>query len=269
MSATVLVTGCSSGIGRATARLFADRGWNVVATMRRPNGEGDERTLVTHLDVTEPASIAAAVEAGIARFGGIDLLVNNAGRGHFGLFEATSEAGVKALFDVDLFGVMAVTRALLPHFRARRAGMVVNVSSGAGLFTLPMSSLYCAAKFALEGFSEALSYELAAVGVGVKLVIPHGGVTGTDFGRNQALAVEGAPPDYADFVGATAAAFGRMVAARSLAAEEVAEAIFGAATDGTARLRYLVGDDARGFVKARQTLADQDYVDYMRAKFRP
>ncbi len=268
MSRTVLITGCSSGIGLATADRFAAAGWNVVATMRHPGIDSRDDRLVVRLDVTDPASIDAAIAAGLDRFGGIDTIVNNAGYGQFGVFETTPDARIRAQFDVNLFGVMAVIRAILPHFRMRRAGTIVNVSSGAGLFTLPLISAYAASKFALEGFSEALSYELGALGIGIKLVIPHGGVTETRFGERQAAEVpDGGPGDYAPYVAQVTRAFAGMVAARSTGAADVAHAVFQAATDGSDRLRYLVGDDARGFVRARRELAEDDYVAFMRRQF--
>ncbi len=145
MTRTVLITGCSTGFGEAAARLFASRGWNVVATMRRPEAGAGlaalDNVLVTRLDVQDPASIDAAVAEAIARFGRIDVLVNNAGFGLFGVFEAAPRDKIREQFDVNVFGVMDVTRALLPHFRANRSGTIVNISSGAGVFTLPMISL--------------------------------------------------------------------------------------------------------------------------------
>lgn len=146
---------------------------------------------------------------------------------------------------------------------------MINVSSGAGIFTLPMISLYCASKFALEGFSEARSYELASQNITVKLIVPHGGVTSTQFSERQMeREADGTSlADYDDFVARTNAAFGRMTASRAIATNNVAALIFGAATDGTDRLRYLIGDDSRGFIKARRELADQDYVDFMRSHF--
>jgi NAD(P)-dependent dehydrogenase (short-subunit alcohol dehydrogenase family) len=144
MKKTVLITGTSSGFGKATAKLFAKNGWNVVATMRRPEKEkelvGLDDVLVTQLDVQDRASIAQAIEAGIARFGRIDGLINNAGFGLFGVFEATSQEKIQEQFDVNVFGVMDVTRAILPHFRKNKGGLIINVSSGAGIFTLPMIS---------------------------------------------------------------------------------------------------------------------------------
>jgi len=275
MKKTVLITGTSSGIGKAAAKRFATNGWNVVATMRRPGPEHDFAdfgdVLVTRLDVQDGKSIEMAVNAGLARFGRIDALINNAGYGQFGLFEAIPRAKIQQQFDVNVFGVMDVTRAVLPHFRQNKAGVIVNVSSGAGLFTLPMMSLYCASKFALEGFSEALAYELGSQNIAVKLVIPHGGVTETRFSERSQESAAKAPglTDYDAFVARTNEAFTRMTAARRMSSEDVAEVIYDAATDGTDRLRYLVGDDSRGFVKARREMTDEDYVRFMRQRFLP
>lgn len=273
MKKTVLISGTSSGIGQASAKLFQANGWNVVATMRDPQKaaelDGMPDVLVTRLDVQDRQSIAHAVEAGIERFGRIDLLVNNAGYGQNGIFEATSREKIQEQFDVNVFGVMDVTRAILPHFRAAEGGAIINVSSGAGLFTLPTLSIYCASKFALEGFTEALSYEMRALNVSVKSVIPHGGVSATSFQQRAAatFAADPALSAYDAFLERSMQAFAGMVAARMMSSGEVAEVIYRAATDGSDRLRYLVGDDARGFVKARHGMADQEYVDFMRAHF--
>jgi NAD(P)-dependent dehydrogenase (short-subunit alcohol dehydrogenase family) len=273
MHKTILITGASSGIGRATAGLFAAEGWNVVATMRDPESGRDlvrlGQVLVLRLDVQDLDSIAAAISAGIERFGRIDLLVNNAGYGQYGLFEAIPREKVIEQFEVNVFGVMDVTRAILPHFRSNRQGMVIQVSSGAGLFTLPMISMYCASKFALEGFSEALAFELSSQNITVKLVEPHGGVTSTSF--NDRSARDGAPvgalKDYEAFAQRTAEAFARMSAARTTSSEDVARVIHEAATDGSDKLRYLVGDDARGFIRAWDTMSNEDYVGHMRSLF--
>jgi NAD(P)-dependent dehydrogenase (short-subunit alcohol dehydrogenase family) len=273
MMKTVLITGASSGIGKAAAKLFAASGWNVVATMRHPDAETElaalSDVLVARIDVQDKSSIVPAIQAGMARFGGIDVLINNAGFGLFGLFETTPPERIQEQFDVNLFGVMDVTRAILPHFRQNKRGLVVNVSSGAGIFTLPMISLYCASKFALEGFSEALAYELASQNIGVKLVVPHGGVTSTNFNARSASERAGITPiaDYDAFIARTNKAFAGMVAARSMSSEDVARVAYEAATDGTNRLRYLIGDDSRGFIRARREMPDQDYVDFMRSKF--
>src|SRR3984885_5173898 len=209
---TILITGCSTGLGKTAALHFADKGWNVVATMRRPQESTHfadcPNVLVTRLDVQDSASISAAIDAGIARFGKIDALVNNAGFGLFGVFETLPIEKVKEQFDVNVFGVMDVTRAILPHFRQNKAGLILNISSGAGVFTLPALSLYCASKFALEGFSESLSYELASQNITVKIIKP-GGVVSPIFGKRwgeepMRLA---SIPDYAALVSATVAIF--------------------------------------------------------------
>lgn len=273
MKRTILITGTSSGIGIAAARLFAAHGWNVIATMRQPvpGMNLGKDVLVTRLDVQDRDSIAQAIELGVRHFGRIDALVNNAGYGQSGLFEAITREQIQAQFDVNVFGVMDVTRAILPHFRRNKGGLIINVSSGAGLFTLPMISLYCASKFALEGFTEALSYELASQNITVKNVVPHGGVTATRFSEKSSAAFAKDPQlaDYDDFVANTQAAFAGMIAAQSKSAEDVAAIIHEAATDGSNRFRYLVGDDARGFVKARREKSEEEYIDFMRAYFRP
>lgn len=273
MSKTIFITGASSGIGKASVQRFAGLGWNVVASMRNPAAAADlaglDRVLLTRLDVRDPASIQAALAAGIARFGSIDVLLNNAGFGQYGIFESTPPAKVREQFDVNVFGVMDVTRAFLPHFRQQQSGTIINVSSGAGLFTLPMISLYCASKFALEGFSESLSYELASQGITVKLVIPHGGVSSTRFSERsgEEFAELDRIADYDAFIERTNASFAAMTQARSMSSDDVAGVIVDAATDGSDQLRYLIGDDSRGFVKARRELSEPDYIAFMRAQF--
>ena len=273
MRKTVLITGASSGIGAATTKIFVAQGWNVISTMRNPSPEALEinsgHLLVARLDVQDPLSIQKAIEAGISRFGRIDVLINNAGYGQYGLFEAVPTEKIREQFEVNVFGVMDVTRAILPHFRKNQSGVILNMSSGAGVFTLPMISLYCASKFALEGFSEALSYELASQNITVKIIEPHGGVTDTKFNeRTQAENAEDRSlRDYDPFVIKTRMAFANASAVRSQSADDVAKAIFSAATDGTKRLRYLVGNDTRGFIKARHEMSDDDYVNFMRSHF--
>jgi NAD(P)-dependent dehydrogenase (short-subunit alcohol dehydrogenase family) len=274
MTKTVLITGASSGFGKAAATLFVGKGWNVVATMRRPVTEaalaGLDNVLVTRLDVQDRDSIDEAIAGGIARFGRIDAVINNAGFGLYGLFEATAREKVQEQFDVNVFGVMDVVRAILPHFRAEQGGLIINVSSGAGVFTLPMLSLYCASKFALEGFSESLAYELASQCIVVKIVEP-GGVTGTNFGkrtgeeaaRNTTLA------DYDAFVARTNAIFADLRTQRLASENDVAEVIFAAATDGTDRLRYVATDDILPLVRARRETSEEDYVALMRSRFLP
>lgn len=272
MNKTVLITGCSSGFGKTTAQLFASKGWNVVATMRRPEVATElaslSNVLVTRLDVEDRDSIDAAIAAGIERFGRIDTLINNAGFGLFGLFEATSREKIREQFDVNVFGVMDVTRAILPHFRSHKSGQIINVSSGAGVFTLPMISLYCASKFALEGFSEALSFELASQKISVKIVEP-GGVVSTDFGnRSGAEAAQAqAIADYDAFSAHTLEVFAGLRSARLATEENVADVIYQAATDGTDQLRYVATEDIKPLVTARRETSEQAYMALMRSLF--
>lgn len=272
MPQTVLITGASSGFGKAAALHFAANGWRVVATMRCPSAGADlfahRNILVTRLDVQDRASIDAAIAEGIKRFGTIDALVNNAGFGLFGLFESASRAKIQEQFDVNVFGVMDVTRAILPHFRARQRGTIVNVSSGAGIFGLPMISLYTASKFALEGFSESLSYELASQGITVKIVEP-GGVLDTQFGTRSAneFGQVTVPSGYEDFVTAMGNVFTDLRAERLATSEDVAKAIFDATTDGTDRLRYVATEDIKPLVKARRETSEETYMALMRDRF--
>jgi NAD(P)-dependent dehydrogenase (short-subunit alcohol dehydrogenase family) len=275
MKRTVLITGASSGLGKAAARLFASKGWNVVATMRDPAAEADlvqlGDVLVTRLDVQDRNSIEQALEAGIGRFDRIDALINNAGFSLLGVFEAISPEKIQEQFDVNVFGVMDVTRAILPHFRANKSGVIINISSRGGLVGLPMISLYCATKYALEGFSESLAYELASQNIVVKIVEPSGGVTGTNFSERMSKehARDASLAGYDEFVTRTAAAFAGMQSARKTSADDVAQVIFDAAIDGTARLRYFIGEDVGNFVKAKREMSDQDHVEFMRSRFLP
>jgi NAD(P)-dependent dehydrogenase (short-subunit alcohol dehydrogenase family) len=271
MTRTILITGASSGIGKATAARFAASGWNVVATMRNPADTDLIQTgnlLVTPLDVQETRSIVAAIEAGIARFGRIDALVNNAGFSLFGVFEATPPKTVREQFDVNVFGAMNVTRAILRHFRQNGGGVIVNISSRAGVVGLPLISLYCASKFALEGFSESLAYELASQNIAVKIVEPSGGITSTRFGQRMINEPRGAAiGDYESFVAGTTTLLAGMAASRRTDANEVAQVVYGAATDGSDRLRYFVGEDVGGYVRAKRELSDEEYIRFMRSRF--
>lgn len=183
MGNSILITGASTGIGKATAMLFHDKGWNVIATMRTPEKEteltGIDNILVTKLDVTNSASIKTAIAEGIERFGNIDVLVNNAGYGAYGPLEAFPMESIRRQFDTNVIGLLEVTKAVLPHFRTQKSGVIVNISSIGGKMTFPLGTLYHGTKFAVEGLSEALHYELESIGAKVKIVEP--GAIATDF----------------------------------------------------------------------------------------
>src|ERR1700761_2653364 len=178
MKKTVLITGASSGFGKAAVKLFHTNDWNVIATMRSPEKETElsklSNVFISKLDVTDKASIKTSVAAGIERFGKIDVLVNNAGYGAMGALEASTEEQVKQQFDVNLFGLIAVTKAVLPGMRQQKSGTIINVSSVGGRITFPFSSLYHSTKFAVEGLTESMQYELNPLGINLKIVEPGG-----------------------------------------------------------------------------------------------
>ena len=183
MRQTIFITGASSGIGLATAKLFQAKGWNVVATMRKPKMAGNlaglANMLITRLDVTDTGRIEGAIDAGLKRFGQIDALMNNAGYGAYGPLENFSDERIRRQFDTNVIGLLLVTRAILPHMRERRSGTIVNISSIGGQVTFPLGTLYHGTKFAVEGLSEALHFELASVGIHMKIIEP--GMIATDF----------------------------------------------------------------------------------------
>jgi len=245
---TVLITGCSSGYGLETARHFHAHGWNVVATMRTPRQDvlpRSERLRVLALDVTRPESIAGAIEA----CGPIDVLVNNAGIGVVGVFEVTPMATVRELFETNTFGVMAMTQAVLPQLRARRSGVVVNVTSSVTLAPMPLTAAYTASKMAIEGFTGSLAHELDAFNVRVKLVEPGYGPT-TRFASNVGSRMDGLFPEaYAAFAQPILASFAQVTAATT--ESDVAEAVYRAANDTSGQLRFPAGADAVALAQSR------------------
>ncbi len=267
MSQTVLITGSSTGIGRETASLFQARGWNVIATMRTPESESEldklDNVRVLRLDVTDEASIRDAVAEGVRAFGAIDVLINNAGFGAYGPLEATSLETIRRQFDTNVVGLLAVTRAVVPHMRSRGRGTIVNISSMGGRVAFPLGSLYHGSKFAVEGLTEALSYELGAIGVRVKLVEP--GMTKSDFGsRSLVFSSDESMPEYAALVKGTVEAFATLQAAET---SDVAETIFTAATDDQDRLRYPSGNDARMFIDMRRQQDDETFARSLKRMF--
>lgn len=264
---TVLITGCSSGFGKATASLFLTHGWNVIATMRSPQPglfDANDRLLITALDVTRPESISAAIDAGIARFGGIDVFVNNAGIGLFGAHEAVSDAVIRQVFETNTFGVMAANRAIIPHLRERRSGTIINVTSSAGIAPMPLVAAYTASKYAIEGFSESLAYELAMFGIQVKLVEPGLSPT-TSFAANSGGRCDNTiPAPYVDHAGRYFRSMQEYPTAYTTA-QDVAEAVFSAATDGSNRLRYPAGADSMMLAQLRDSLPEPDFIAHVRA----
>lgn len=263
---TVLITGCSSGFGKATAAYFLTRGWNVVATMRSPGAGGlpeSGRLLVTALDVTRERSISEAMAEGIGRFGKIDAVVNNAGIGLFGAHEAAEEKAIREVFEANTFGVMSVCRAVIPHLRERGSGVIVNVTSSAGIAPMPLVAAYTASKCAVEGFSESLAHELAGFGVRVKIVEP-GFAPSTSFSSNTGARGMGEiPAAYAEFAGRYLNSLREYPTAYT-SADDVAEAVFAAATDEGGTLRYPAGADSVMLAELRRSLPEEEFLARIR-----
>jgi NAD(P)-dependent dehydrogenase (short-subunit alcohol dehydrogenase family) len=252
------ITGTSQGFGRDIARAALDDGGAVVATSRRPDkavceiGGPAERLLVVPLDLTDPQQISAAVDAAIRRFGRIDVLVNNAGHGILGAVEEASDADVLAVYQINVFGLLRVTRAVLPHMRRRRSGHIVNLSSIGGLTGSPGWGIYNSTKFAVEGLSEALAAELVPLGIRVTIVEP--GAFRTNFLGDSLSVATGTLPDYDATVGSTRAYRRDMNGAQDGDPVRGANAIVDAVKSLNPPLHLLLGADA--YQRATKKLAD-------------
>ncbi|MGZ2426147.1 SDR family oxidoreductase [Rhizobium laguerreae] len=244
---TILITGCSSGYGLETARHFLTKGWNVIATMRTPRKcilPSSSTLRILPLDVTSGESIAAAIAAA----GPIDVLVNNAGIGVVGAFEATPMSHIRKIFDTNTFGLMAMTQAVIPQMRERRSGAIINVTSSVTLADMPLAAAYKASKQAIEGFTGSLAHELGYFGIRTKLVEP-GYAPTTRFAENTSVRIEDLiPPAYADFAAPIFAAFAKP--ALTTKETDVAEAIWAAVNDSSGQLRFPAGPDAVELARA-------------------
>jgi len=267
MKKTVFITGASAGFGRSAVRLFHQKGWNVAATMRTPEKEKEftalDNVLVTKLDVTSKTDIDQAVQAALRQFGQIDVLINNAGFGTLGALEAAPDEVIHQQFDVNFFGLIDVIKAALPGMRTRGTGTIINVSSVGGKVTFPFCTLYHATKFALEGLTESLQYELNPLGIQLKIIEPGG--YKTDFaGRSMAYYGAGDIKDYQAPYQQFAGKLDTWPMSENIM--EVAEAMYAAATDGTEQLRYPVGHDAAQLVELRKTSDDVAFKKMMTAQ---
>lgn len=244
---TILITGTSSGYGLETARHFLANGWNVIAAMRTPNADvlpRSDNLRILQLDVTSDDSIAAAVKAA----GQIDVLVNNAGIGVVGAFEATPMAHIRKVFDTNTLGTMAMVQAVIPQMRERRSGAIINVTSSVTLAAMPLAAAYTASKEAIEGFTGSLAHELAYFGIRAKLVEP-GYAPTTRFAQNGTIPIADLiPAAYADFAAPIFAAFGQP--ALTTKETDVAEAVWAAVHDTAGQLRFPAGADAVALANA-------------------
>jgi len=269
-SKTVVITGTSSGIGKETAKFFAEKRWNVAATMRTPKKEKELKELknikVYELDVTKQETIDKAYKDIINDYKKVDVLVNNAGYALNGPFETTTDEQIRSQFDVNVFGLFDVTRTFLGHFRQNQDGIIINISSMGGKITYPLISVYHSSKFAIEGFSESISYELAEFGIKVKIVEP--GNIATEFGTRskefiQSDTVKDYDPFFEQFIKKFESAGPELYSHPHM----VAEVIYRAATDGTDRLRYIAGDDAKRLISLKHDEGDEAFMSMIKKSY--
>ncbi len=255
----IFITGTSTGLGKATAKLFAAKGWQVIATMRHPEKETElsalENITLLPLDVTNPEQIKSTVEKAIT-LGPIDVVFNNAGYGLAGPLEGTTDAQLVRQMDTNLLGVIRVTQAFIPHFREKKSGLFITTTSIGGLITLPFNSVYHATKWALEGWSESMAFELNKFGIGIKTVSPGGIHTdfisrSLDMGQHEA---------YDTMVDQMLHEFTKPERAATYStAEQIAEVVYTAATDGKIQLRYVAGEDAKAMYAQRLQVGDEAF----------
>ncbi|GAB4021188.1 SDR family oxidoreductase [Spirosoma koreense] len=255
MTKTIFITGASTGIGKATAKLFATKGWRVIATMRRPEAETElnlmDNVTLLPLDVTDRNQIKETTRKALA-LGDIDIVFNNAGYALLGALEAITDEQLVDQMETNFLGVVRVTQAFIPYFREKKAGLFITTGSSAGLMGFPVSSMYDASKWALEGWSESLSFELAEFGIGIKTIEP--GLVATEIGAKSVIASH---PAYEPLLGRFMAAIGPDKIVTT--SDQIAEVVYEAATDGKNTLRYVCGDDAKALYAQRLAVGDEAF----------
>ena len=264
MSKTIFITGASSGLGKATAKLFQSKGWNIIATMRKPEEETELNQLANvslfPLDVTNLEQIKLTVAKVIADFN-VDVVFNNAGYGLLGAMESFTDEQILKQINTNLLGVLRVTHAFIPYFREKKSGLFISTTSMGGLLAFPLHSIYHATKFAVEGWSESMSFELALHNIGIKTVSP-GGIA-TDFtGRSLD---KNLMPEYKKLEDALFATVADMEATST--PEEIAAIVYEAATDGKDQLRYVAGADAQAAYARRLEIGAEEFRKEIKDRF--
>lgn len=267
MQKTIFITGASSGLGKATAKLFQSKGWNVIATMRNPEAETEltqlENVTVLKLDVANPEELKETIDYVLENYK-VNVVLNNAGYGLVGPLEAFTDEQIKTQIETNLMGVIRITKGFTPYFRERKEGILINVTSSFGLIGFPTCSIYSATKFAVDGFSESMGYELAQFGVQVKVVAP-GGIQ-TDFaGRS----LDGAKHKaYQKLMDKVQEGYSPQQIANYSKPEDIAQVIYEASTDGKDQLRYVAGKDANALYNERGEIGAEAQVQKIKSDFK-
>lgn len=263
----IFITGASSGLGRATAKLFASKGWNVIASMRDPKKEKELGNIsgiqLMSFDVTDPHEIESVANQ-VVGSGGVDVVFNNAGYGLAGPLEGLKDEQILRMVNTNMLGTIRTTKAFIPHFREKRAGLFINTTSIGGLLTVPFNSIYHATKWALEGWSESMAFELNHFGIGIKTIEP-GGIRTDFFTRSLDT---GRHPAYDALVNKV---MGMITDRKQMATysspDQIAEVVYEAATDGKDQLRYVAGADAKSMYAMRLQLGDEAFRKAMTQQF--
>ena len=270
MAKTILITGTSSGIGKAAVLEFAKNGWNVAATQRSPEKETAFRQLpnvkLYALDVTKAESVQQAISKVKADFGTIEVVLNNAGYGVDGAFEAMTDDIIEKQFNTNVFGLMRVTRQAITLMKGQGGGTIIQISSMGGKITFPLYSIYHATKFAVEGFTESLQYELAMFNIKLKLVEP-GPIKTEFYGSSRQFIKPTDNTDYDAFI-ANFEAAAQKAMKDAEGPEVVAKAIYKAATDGSNKMRYAVGKPGPILLKMRKFLSDSLFFSMIRKAYK-
>ena len=267
ISKTIFISGSSSGLGRASAKLFASKGWRVIASMRNPEKETELKNIagvaLVALDVTDPDQIEQVGQR-VVDMGGLDVVFNNAGYGMAGPLEGFSDDQIERMIQTNLMGPIRVTKAFVPHFRRKKGGLFINTTSIGGLMTVPFNSIYHATKWALEGWSESMAFELGQFGIGMKTVSP-GGMKTDFFSRSFDT---GRHPAYDKLVDRVMDMIKdpKQMETYSMPAQ-IAEVVYEAATDGKDQLRYVAGADGKATYEMRLKMGDEAFRKAIRQQF--
>lgn len=259
MSKTIFITGASTGLGKATAKLFQSKGWNVVATMRNLENKTElsqlENVTFLPLDVTNVEQIKSTTKRAIEL--GVDVVFNNAGYGLFGALEALNDEQIVRQINTNLLGIIRVTQAFVPYFREKKNGTFIATTSIGGLVTFPTAAIYHATKWALEGWAESMSFELSLNNIKIKTVAP-GGIN-TDFASRSIDLVP--HPLYDD---TTQKVFALFDPTKNSSAEQIAEIVYEAATDEKDQVRYVAGEDAKATYARRLQIGNEEFRKELR-----